>query len=122
MRLSDTELTAVWQYSARRIWTGRILQSARRIQSVFTAQSWTKLLLLNLLNLLDAQLTYLGLRLHLLTEFNPVIRVIGFPAKLVLVLVASTILSILNPRALLIPIVALALVCTYTITGLLIGV
>lgn len=77
-------------------------------------------LVLNALNLLDATLTWYVLRRGLAFEGNPVIGVIGLPGKIILVAIAGWLLAHLRPRALLVPIVALALVALWTLAGVII--
>jgi hypothetical protein len=67
----------------------------------------------NILNVADAILTDLAVRAGLATELNPVASAIGTPGKIALVGVASFLLYRIRPRALLWPILALALVVAY---------
>ena len=77
-------------------------------------------LVLNVLNILDALLTWYVLRRGLAIEGNPVIGVIGLPGKIVLVAIAGCIVAHLMPRSLIVPIVALGLVALWTLTGVII--
>ncbi|MBK5229498.1 MAG: hypothetical protein JJE05_13460 [Actinobacteria bacterium] len=76
-------------------------------------------LVLNVLNVLDALLTWYVLRRGLAIEGNPVIGVIGLPGKIVLVAIAGWIVARLMPRSLIVPIVALGLVALWTLTGVI---
>ena len=73
---------------------------------------------LNALNIADALLTTVALQNGLAVEANPVVRVIGMPGKVALVAVAGWFLYLLRPRALTIPIAALAAVVTWTAMNL----
>jgi hypothetical protein len=74
--------------------------------------------ILNALNVADAWLTTIAVQNGLAVEANPVVRVIGMPAKVALVAVAGWFLYLLRPRALVIPIVALSLVVAWTTINL----
>lgn len=74
---------------------------------------------LNALNIADALLTTIALRAGVAVEANPVVRTIGMPGKVVLVAVAGWALYRLRPRALMVPIAALALVVLWTSLNLL---
>lgn len=74
---------------------------------------------LNALNLADALLTSIALRAGVAVEGNPIVRAIGIPGKIVLVAVAGWLISRLRPRALLVPIAALALTVAWTVVNLL---
>lgn len=76
---------------------------------------------LNLLNLLDAAFTTSALDSGLAYEANPLVTEMGMPTKVILVAAAGTGVALLRPRALLIPIVMLALVVAYTAAGLLLA-
>ena len=73
---------------------------------------------LNALNVADALLTTIALRAGVAVEANPVVRTIGMPGKVVLVALAGWALYRLRPGALAVPIVALALVVTWTAANL----
>ena len=73
---------------------------------------------LNALNVTDALLTTIALRSGVAVEANPVVRLIGMPGKIALVAVAGWLLYRLRPRALLVPIGALALVVAWTSANL----
>ena len=79
----------------------------------------TALWILNALNVADALLTTIALRDGVAVEANPVVRAIGMPGKVALVAVASWLLYLLRPRALVIPVVALSLVVAWTAANLL---
>jgi hypothetical protein len=74
---------------------------------------------LNALNLADALLTSIALRTGVALEGNPVVRTIGLPGKLVVVAVAGWLINRLRPRALIVPVAALALVVAWTLANLL---
>jgi hypothetical protein len=76
---------------------------------------------LNLLNVLDAALTTGALDSGIAYEANPLVLEMGMTVKLILVAVAGAGVALLRPRALLIPIVILALVVSYTAAGLLVA-
>ena len=78
-------------------------------------------LVLNVLNILDALLTWYVFRRGLAIEGDPVIGVIGLPGKIVLVAFAGWIVAHLSPRSLIIPIVALGLVALWTLTGVILA-
>ena len=73
---------------------------------------------LNALNVADAWLTTVALRNGVAVEANPMVRAIGMPGKIALVAAAGWLLYMLRPRALLVPIAALALVVTWTTVNL----
>ena len=75
------------------------------------------LLVVNVLNVVDAVLTVLWIELGIAREANPIVDAIGFPAKIVGVAILSAAAAVLRPRALLVPIVALALVVVYPVVG-----
>ena len=77
------------------------------------------LLALNVLNLLDAVLTYYVTRSGLAREGNPVVEAMTLPGKVVFVAALSVLLWWLRPRTLVIPLVGYALVVCYTIGGAL---
>lgn len=81
----------------------------------------TALWTLNALNVADAWLTTIALREGVAIEANPVVRVIGMPAKIALVAVAGWLLYTLRPRAVLVPIVALSLVVAWTSVNLVVA-
>jgi hypothetical protein len=74
--------------------------------------------LLQGLNVLDGVLTELALDSGLATEGNPVVLTMGWPGKLAVVFVAGWLLALIRPKALVIPIVALAAVVVWTAAGL----
>lgn len=76
-------------------------------------------LVLNVLNLLDALLTWYVLRRGLAIEGSPVIGVIGLPGKIVLVAIAGWLVAHLSPRSLIVPIVALGVVALWSLTGVI---
>ena len=74
---------------------------------------------LNALNLMDALLTSVALRSGVAVEGNPVVSAIGLQGKIVLVAVAGWLINLLRPRALWVPIVALALTVVWTAANLI---
>jgi uncharacterized protein DUF5658 len=81
----------------------------------------TLLWVLYALNLADVLLTSVALRSGVAVEGNPVVRVIGMPGKIALVMVAGWLISRLRPSALLVPIAALALTVAWTVANLLVA-
>jgi hypothetical protein len=77
--------------------------------------------ILNALNVADALLTSIALRSGVAIEGNPVVRAIGLPGKVALVAIAGWLVSVLRPRALLVPIAALSLTVAWTVGNLLVG-
>ena len=75
---------------------------------------------LNALNVADALLTSIALRSGVAVEGNPAVRMIGMPGKVALVAIAGWLVNRLRPRALLIPIAALALTIAWTAVNLLV--
>jgi hypothetical protein len=71
------------------------------------------LLAVNALNAADALLTDVSIRHGLAAETNPVASALGVKGKLILVAAASYLLYRIRPRALILPIVALAAVVLY---------
>ena len=76
-------------------------------------------LVLSVLNILDALLTWYVLRRGLAVEGNQVIGVIGLPGKIALVAIAGWIVAHLMPRLLIVPIVALGLVALWSLSGVI---
>jgi hypothetical protein len=79
---------------------------------------WSLVVACNALNIADALLTSSALRAHEAVEANPVIHVIGLPAKVILVGVASVLVARWRPRLLLVPIVVLAAVFMWHLAGI----
>lgn len=77
------------------------------------------LVALNVLNLLDAVLTYLVTSAGIAVEGNPVVGWMTLPGKVVLVSALSLVLWKLRPRALVIPVAGYSAVVAYTIAGAL---
>ena len=77
------------------------------------------LVVLNVLNLLDAVLTYLVTRAGIAVEANPLVEWLTLPGKVVLVSALSLLLWRLRPRALAIPVAGYSAVVCYTIGGAL---
>ena len=75
------------------------------------------LVAVNALNVADAALTVLWIEMGIALEANPIVDAMGFPAKVVVVAVGSYAVYRLRPRWLIVPIVALALVCVYHLAG-----
>ncbi|HEX2057010.1 MAG TPA: DUF5658 family protein [Actinomycetota bacterium] len=77
------------------------------------------LVALNVLNLLDAGLTFLLVRSGVAAEANPFVEWLTLPGKVAFVAAFSVLLWKLRPRALVIPLVGYAGVVAYTIAGAL---
>ena len=75
------------------------------------------LVVINALNVADATLTVLWIEMGIALEANPIVDAMGFPAKVAVVAVGSYVVFRLRPRWLIVPIVALALVCVYHLVG-----
>ena len=73
---------------------------------------------LNALNLADALLTTIALQTGVAVEGNPVVRAIGMPGKVVLVATAGWLINRLRPRALVVPVAALAATVLWTAANL----
>jgi hypothetical protein len=69
-------------------------------------------------NVVDGVLTELAVDSGVATEGNPLVLTMGWPGKLAVVFVAGWLLALIRPRALVIPIVALACVVVWTTAGL----
>jgi len=79
------------------------------IASAFTVQFWA----VNALNLGDAMLTHVAFA-YGAVEANPLVRVIGLPGKIVLVLVASFLVDKIHPKSLWVVTPALSAVIFYS--------
>lgn len=77
------------------------------------------LLAMNVLNVLDAVLTYLVTRAGIAIEANPLVEWLTLPGKVVFVAALSLLLWKLRPRALAVPVVVYTAVACYTIGGAL---
>ena len=77
------------------------------------------LVLLNVLNVLDAVLSELAIGAGAARELNPLVLAIGIPAKIVLVAACSSLLLWRRPRALVWPTLAFVALAAYHLTGLL---
>lgn len=77
------------------------------------------LVALNVLNVLDAVLTYLVTEAGVAVEANPLVEWLTLPGKVMLVAALSIVLWRLRPRALAVPVVGYTLVVCYTIGGAL---
>ena len=75
------------------------------------------LVALNVLNVLDALLTYVLTSSGIAREGNPVVEWLTLPGKVVLVGALSLVLWKLRPRALVIPVVGYAALVCYTLVG-----
>ena len=73
--------------------------------------------LLNVLNLTDAALTTIAIRAGVATEANPVVTWMGIPGKLILVAVAGAFLAHVRPAALIVPVVVMVAVVSWTVLG-----
>jgi len=76
------------------------------------------LVLVNALNVADAIMTHFFVHHGQAVESNPIVRVIGLPLKIVVVLAASLLLYRIRPRALVWPVIFLAAVLVWHISGL----
>ena len=84
------------------------------------ARPMSLLVTVNVLNLADAVLTRFAVSAGSAVELNPVVRLIGLPAKLVLVGLLSWLLYRRRPATLLIPAAVLLVVLAYHVSGLII--
>ena len=75
------------------------------------------LVAMNVLNVLDAVLTYLVTRAGIAVEANPLVGWLTLPGKVVFVAALSFVLWKVRPRALAIPVAAYTAVVCYTIGG-----
>ena len=75
------------------------------------------LVAMNVLNVLDAVLTYLVTRSGIAVEANPLVAWLTLPGKIVFVAALSLLLWRLRPRALAVPVAAYTAVVCYTIGG-----
>ena len=75
----------------------------------------------NVLNLVDAVMTLLAVRSGGAYESNPVVRLVGLPAKVVLVGLVTWILYRRKPSALVWPFGALTLVAGYHVAGIVVN-
>jgi hypothetical protein len=79
------------------------------------------LVAVNLLNVADAVLTVHAVRHVGAVEANGIVKIIGLPAKIVIVGIATIILARTRKRALIWPILGLAAVVSWHVGGLLVG-
>ncbi|MDQ3952206.1 MAG: DUF5658 family protein [Actinomycetota bacterium] len=77
------------------------------------------LVALNVLNLLDAGLTFLLVRAGIAVEANPLVEWMTLPGKVFFVAALSLLLWKLRPRALVFPLIGYGAVVCYTIAGAL---
>lgn len=77
------------------------------------------LVALNVLNLLDAALTFFLVRYGVAAEANPLVEWMTLPGKVLFVAALSLLLWKLRPRALVVPLVGYGAVVCYTIAGAL---
>ena len=75
------------------------------------------LVALNVLNVLDAVLTYVLTSTGVAREGNPVVEAMTLPGKVVFVAALSFVLWKLRPRALVVPVVAYSALVCYTLVG-----
>ena len=76
------------------------------------------MILLNVLNVADAVLTWIAVRSHQAVEANPVVRMLGLPAKILLVALIGLILYRVRPRAIVWAVAILAAVIAWHVAGL----
>jgi hypothetical protein len=88
---------------------------ARQLGKEFSAR--TLFISVNLLNALDALLTFMVVSGGGGTEANPLVRAIGLPAKVVGGLAATWFIKRRRPRALLVPLAVLPAVIVWHISG-----
>jgi len=74
--------------------------------------------LLNLLNVADAVLTWIAVRSHQAVEANPVVRMLGLPAKVLIVALISVFLYRLRPRAIVWGVAVMVAVIAWHVAGL----
>lgn len=74
----------------------------------------------NILNIADALATSVAIGSGRGAEANPIVDLVGLPAKVVIGLAASILVSRHRPKALIAPLVALALVFTWHLVGLIV--
>ena len=77
------------------------------------------LVALNVLNLVDAALTFYLVRAGVAAEANPFVEWLTLPGKVVFVAALSLLLWTLRPRALVLPLVGYGAVVCYSIAGAL---
>ena len=71
-----------------------------------------------LLNLADVLLTWMLIRITGAVEANPIVRVIGLPAKLALVSLAALVVARVRPKALVWPVIVMLAVTVWHLGGL----
>jgi hypothetical protein len=74
--------------------------------------------LLNVLNVADAVLTWIAVRSHQAVEANPVVRLLGLPAKVLIVALISVFLYRLRPRAIVWGVAVMVAVIAWHVAGL----
>lgn len=79
------------------------------------------LIAINVLNVVDAVATWLGVTSGNAVEVNPVVQTIGLPVKLALVFAASWAIFRKQPQSLLVPLAAMGLVAAYHCVGAVLG-
>lgn len=92
-----------------------------RIIDALNSEPLFALFLLQALNIADAVLTSFGLHRRVVTEANPIARLIGMPAKIIVVGVAGWSLYRWRPRWLVVPVIALMAVLIYHVGGLVVN-
>ena len=75
-------------------------------------------ILLNVLNVADAVLTWIAVRSHQAVEANPVVRLLGLPAKVLIVALIGVILYRVRPRAIVWGVAVLVAVIAWHVAGL----
>ena len=76
------------------------------------------LVLLNVLNVADAVLTWIAVRSHQAVEANPVVRTLGLPAKVLLVALIGLALYRLRPRVIVWGVAVMVAVIAWHVAGL----
>ena len=104
--LAATSAGLLWMPLAR--WLGAL--------QVRSPRSLLKMVLL--LNLADVLLTWMLIRITGAVEANPIVRVIGLPAKLALVSLAALVVARVRPKALVWPVIVMLAVTVWHLGGL----
>lgn len=98
-----------------------LLAAGQRRVAVFVDRMrrhpWRVFVAINALNVADAVATFVAVRSGNASEANPVVDVIGLPAKMIVGLVASHLIARHRPEALLFPVMVLALVLAWHVAG-----
>jgi hypothetical protein len=82
-----------------------------------TSLLWT----LNTLNIADAALSAVVVGSGIGAESNPLVRVVGLPVKVIAVAIAGSLIARVRPKALLWPVIVLAGVIAWHVTGIVVS-